>query len=100
MKKQYYFASIGAEYCYTKEYFIERMKQEGLEEIEVYKAVPDTEKGIFWCKAIQECGVDSSSSCGTKNCEDYEPRNGKNGCCKHYSTRVYRWGEAVKLTLN
>ena len=98
MKKQFYFKNEDAEVCYTEEYFKNYMEQEGITKIEVMQAVPDKEKGIFWCKHEAFCGDDSSESCG-KQCNAYAPRNGKSGCCKYYTTTIYLHGELITLRL-
>ena len=81
--------------CYTKDYFIEKYATE--DEIVLYEAITDRIKGIFWCKEEQFCGDDSRDSCG-KKCRAYKPRNGKSGCCKHYTTKLYTHGDRIKLT--
>lgn len=98
MKQQFYFENEDAETCYTEEYWKNYMKSEGLTKMEVMKGVPEKIKGIFWCKHEAFCGDDSSEYCG-KQCNDYAPRNGKSGCCKHYTTQLYSHGEKVVLTI-
>lgn len=98
MKKKLYFEDEDAEICYPEEHFIDHMKFEGIEAMEVNEAFPDKMKGIFWCKHEGFCGDDSSEACG-KQCTAYAPRNGKSGCCKHYTTKIYMHGEKVTLKL-
>lgn len=99
MNKQFYFKYIHSEICYDSSYFIEYMKEHNLNEIEVYKAIPDKfNDGSFWCKHGAFCGDDSSLNCG-KICNNYIPKNGKNGCCKHYTNTLYVKGEKVILKL-
>lgn len=73
-----------AELCYPKEHFMEEFQDKNLLEIRLYEAVPDKDKSYFFCRAVGEvCSIDSYSfGCG-KNCDDYCPRNGKSGICKH-----------------
>jgi len=99
MKKQYYFESANSETCWTADYFESRMIEEGVKEITVYAAIPDKIPGVFWCTEHLYCGDDSAESCGNQ-CIEYEPRNGKNGCCRHHRSTVYELGGAVKLTLD
>jgi len=94
-KKKLYFENEDAENCYSEEYFQDKMKEEGLEELTVLEANKSKEKEYIYCTAIDSCG--ESSNCG-KECEDYEPRNGKNGCCRHRRT-IYEYGEEVTLKL-
>jgi len=98
MKKQLYFENEDSEICYTKDHFIDQMKFEVITEMEVNEAIPDKLNGIFWCKHEAFCGDDSSETCG-KQCTSYKPINGKNGCCKYYTTRIYVWGEKIKLKI-
>jgi len=99
MKEQFYFKNEDAEICYTKDYFIDDMKFEGITELEVMKAIPDKVGGIFWCKVECFCGDDSQDTCG-RQCQHYSPRNGISGCCRHYTTRLYTHGEKVILKIN
>jgi len=99
MKKQYYFEDEDAEVCHQLDHWEEHMRTEGLTEIEVMKAVPDKIPGIFWCRHVEFCGEDSSDTCGNQ-CNGYKPRNGKSGCCKHYTTQIYTHGEKIVLKLS
>ncbi len=55
-------------------------------------AIPDKSKDYFYCKAKGECYTtimdNGLRSCG-KECDEYEPRNGKNGVCR-YRTHTYK----------
>lgn len=99
MKKEFYFKDEDSEICYTKDHFEDVMRFDKVTEMEVVEAIPDKIDGIFWCKAIAFCGDNSSDTCG-KQCKHYAPRNGKSGCCKHYTTRIYTWGDKVTLKLD
>lgn len=98
MKKQFYFKDEDALVCYTEDRFLEVMKFKKLKEMEVTEAILTKNSGYFWCK--HECfrGVDSKNTCG-KQCYAYKPRNGKSGCCIHYSKKVYLHGEKITLKL-
>jgi hypothetical protein len=98
MKKQFYFENEDAEVCYTEDYWKASMRMDETTEIDVMQAVPDKEKGIFWCKHEAFCGDDSTDTCG-KQCYAYAPRNGKSGCCKYYTTTIYLHGDLVTLKL-
>jgi hypothetical protein len=75
------------------------MKDEGLSEIEVYKAEPEKQSHIFWCEENSFCGCDTSETCGKLNCDQYHPRNGKNGRCKFHSATLYAHGEKIILKI-
>ena len=93
-----YFRTSDSQICHTKKYFTDELGPG--ETIEVFNAIPKViGGGVFWCKIHCFCGDDSSETCGVSNCYDYEPRNGKNGCCKHHSTLVYVPVEKIILKL-
>lgn len=100
MRKQFYFKRESCEKCYTKEYFKDYMKENGITEIEVFEAIPEKINGIFWCKYYETCADRSYDidSCG-KDCKHYTPRNGKSGCCKYYSNILYTHGEKVTFKI-
>ena len=97
--KKLYFENEDAENCYYEAYFQQKMKEEGLEELTVLEANKSKEKEYFYCKAVGEVGArpPQGDPCG-KECELYEPRNGKSGCCKSYGG-IYEHGEEVTLKL-
>ena len=84
-KKLYFCHQIDEELCCTLEHFLEEMKERNLTEIKVARARRQTKSPYYFCKAIGECGIKppEGEPCGS-NCCDYQPRNGKSGCCKHY----------------
>lgn len=83
MKKFYFCESINEKLCFTKDYFLEKMKERGLKELELTEAIIDIGGEFFFCKAIGEVGEKSEGGCG-KECKLYEPRNGKSGICKEW----------------
>ena len=93
-----YFEDSDSEVCYPLDYFTDSMDSSE-SEITLYEAIPDKIPGCFWCKVQYFCGDDSRDTCG-KQCNDYKPRNGKSGCCKHYATTLYIHGEKVTLKTN
>lgn len=100
MKKQYYFADVNSEICYTKEKFLDDMKADGVNQMTVLEAYPyKAVGGIFWCKHDCFCADGSSEHCGKDNCINYSPRNGKSGCCKYYTKELYGHGDEVVLKL-
>ena len=95
----YYFKHSGSEICYTKAYFDNYMKQNGLTEIEVYNAEREKIPGIFWCKEHQFCGDGTLDTCGKRNCNDYKPRNKVSGCCVHHTSWLYTHTDKITLKL-
>lgn len=91
-KKEFYFGSEDDEKCYTLDYHIAEARSENLKEVVLFKAEKYTVKDVFWCRSEGE--VTESGYCG-KQCENYEPRNGKSGMCKHRSNIFYQPGERV-----
>mgnify|MGYP000968237924 FL=1 len=88
MKSKLYFLTADAELCYKGEYLLE---EAGVDELEVYSANPIKDDSLFYCKEFESCG--EKGECG-KDCEGYEPRNGKSGCCKHLG-QLYEHGDKV-----
>ena len=84
---KYYFSDNDEENCFTLEVHKQQMKENEETERTVFKAVKSDVKDWFYCKAIGEVSVKAPEGepCG-KECELYEPRNGKSGCCKSFAT--------------
>ena len=76
---KYYFEKIDSEKCYNKNYFIELMKDNDITEMEVYPAIIEYDTDYFWCAEFEEA-CEKGEGCG-RWCEEYKPRNGKNGRC-------------------
>jgi len=95
---KYYFIGEGDELCYN----LARVKNEfyGETSAEVYEAIPVKMDNIFYCRFFNTCGEKGCDfdKCG-KECIEYDPRNGKSGCCKHYSKRFYEPGNKITLKL-
>lgn len=98
MKHKYYFERSDSEICYSVDHFKDIMKYDKIDELEVYEAIPEIFKDIFWCKVECFCGDDSKDSCG-KQCKSYNPRNGKSGCCKNFTHHLFAHGEKTVLKL-
>lgn len=97
MKKSY-FLTEDNEICWNEDHFQNIMKQEGLTEIEVFKAELMYEKGLFWCSEHSFSGDGTNDYCGKKNgCNEYDPRNGKNGRCRHHKLELYAPGDKIIL---
>ena len=96
--KRLFFESKYDEICHDESYFQCQMKYEKLKEINVFKAEPYKEKGIFWCSEYSFYGDGTDEYCGKKNgCDEYEPRNRKNGRCKFHSVNLYTHGDEIIL---
>ena len=99
-KKKFYFRFNDSDTCYQEDHFQQIMKDENLDAIGVFEAIPAIiGGGVFWCKEHQFCGNDSSYTCGRYNCKQYEPRNGKNGRFRYHSEWLYEYGDKVVLHL-
>lgn len=98
--KKYYFSNIDEENCWTKKYFLEEMKEQGLTELQVNLAERVLRTNYFFCKAVGLVGEKGNEFdlCG-KNCDLYKPRNGKSGCCKHRGF-CYEPGKEFILNIN
>ena len=95
MPKKYYFQYSEDEQCYPLSYFKEKMIEDNLNEITLIEAEKMDVTDYFWCSEYYTVG--EKGECG-KFCKKYEPRNGKSGCCKHYSTQFYELSDK-KITI-
>jgi hypothetical protein len=86
MAEQLYFASKNDEICYHRSYFERLMEFENFDEMILYKAKRQDVDVFFWCNHFESIGA--KGNCGLE-CRAYTPKNGKNGCCKHYSLKLY-----------
>jgi hypothetical protein len=96
MAKKYFVDIFNDCFCYTKERIIDMMKVDGIKEVKAYEALREINRDFFWCNEFGEVG-EKGQSCG-KQCGSYEPRNGKNGCCKHVG-HLYVKGEELTLSV-
>lgn len=92
MKNKLYFGGKDEEYCFSKQYWIDRMKEAGETEMKAFLAKAVSSPDYFFCQAVDEMG--EKGSCG-KLCEDYEPRNGRSGICKHNGRLYYPYKEVL-----
>ena len=91
-----YFQNDDSEYAFSIDYFKEYMRNNNLKEMKVFEAKIETGARFFFCREFGEVG-EVGESCGTI-CQEYSPRNGKNGRCRH-SAHVYEKGEPVLIKL-
>ena len=62
------------------------MEQEQIESFDLYEAENIQIDGAFFCNCFELAG--NKGICG-KECYMYNPRNGKSGCCKHYTNNIF-----------
>lgn len=96
LKMSKFYFQKNDENCYSLDYHRDYMKDNGLNELELFEAKRETGAGYFFCKEFMEVG-EVGEGCG-RFCEKYQPNNGKNGRCKHYGY-VYEQTDK-KITLN
>lgn len=97
MKKLYFSGEDNC--CYDIGYWRQLINDEDTQEIELTEAIPYKLGGFFWCKEIMEIGEVGDLACGS-HCPNYDPRNGKSGCCKHYSKIFYEPGNKKIILKN
>ena len=92
-----YFSEHNVGWSMTKADILEHMREYDIEQIKVIEAIPMTDSDCFLCRAYRELRVKppEGEPCG-KSYEEYEPRNGKWGICKHYG-KTYEEGQAFML---
>jgi hypothetical protein len=71
------------------------MELEGVESLDLYGAEKIGNSDYFFCKCFELAG--NKGICG-KECYMYNPRNGKSGCCIHYSKLLFKKTDE-KITL-
>ena len=94
MSKYYFEKSNYYENCYTLDYWIQAVEDEG-RDIVLIEAKMVTGDGTFYCSEFGEVGYTGDSDCGIA-CDYYKPRNGKNGRCK-FSKNCYEPKEGGKI---
>lgn len=96
--KQLYFENSDSNICYPLDYIKDRMREDGVTEKTVWTAVPEKFRSYAWCKDAFDIIDINDNLCG-KDCKSYSPRNGKSGCCKHYTRTMYEMGETKTIKL-
>lgn len=59
------------------------MIEQNIQETTVFDVVRDTGSGMFYCNEYMEFGDSGEKLCNKKDCDKYQPRNKKSGCCIH-----------------
>ena len=85
MKPKLYFER-GSELCYTKAAILERLKEQGLRQVEVFEAEKESVPGFRWCRYKGD--MIETGSCD-RSCEGYNPCNGRSGRCMHLGNNFY-----------
>lgn len=67
--------------CYTLAHHLDQMEENMQAERKLYRARPEVGSSTRYCTEYGE-HVERGEGCG-KACDSYEPRNGKNGLCRH-----------------
>jgi hypothetical protein len=97
MKKQkLYFRSIDNTFCEPLEDILNDAKFEGLSEIKVIEADPDTDTtDHIWCRHYGE--VTERSDCSKSVCPHYESKSGRGKCSS--KGKLYYHGEEVTFKI-
>lgn len=92
-----YFSGNDDEHCYPLAYHLSIAKDDGLTEIRLFEAEPETVPGMFWCTAVED--VSEEGNCG-RECDFYNPRNLKSGICSYKHKKFYVKGKEVLFLTN
>ena len=93
--KKLYFENKDANICYPLQTHLERAKEEGLKEIELFEAIPDTmNKDIVWCTEIES--TSEKSECN-KNCPYYKAPIKGHIC--DLRGKLMNFGEKIKFNV-
>jgi hypothetical protein len=98
MSEYYFCEKICDERCYTLATLIDMAKLEGLSEIKVSPAKIVTREDYAYCSFYQDAIEVRAGDCG-KLCHDYQPRNGKNGRCRHSKNCYEPTDEQIIITI-
>lgn len=95
MKKNKLYFANDDDMAYPIDWHIFKMKEAGINKLDVFKAEVERGTGYFFCRFNQQVG--ETGNCG-KLCIGYDPRNGKSGICKNYGY-VYSRGDKKTIQL-
>ena len=89
-----YFKNIDSEFCHPLESFLEEAKQDGLENITLYEAIPDGKNPHFvWCLHYGDCI--ERDDCRKSECTHYTSKSGR-GLCSNRGI-LYQHGEKANF---
>jgi hypothetical protein len=101
MKRQLYQeANKGSEYVYDLEHFKDILNDSDEEEIVLDVMQREINGDAMWCKKEGEFVVRGEDNCGKRNCNKYEPCNGKSGKCRHLTWCYIPSGKQVIIKRN
>lgn len=78
MSKKFYFGSEDDTFCFPIKSILADAKAEGLQQVEVFEAVPDSHGDHIWCTHYGE--VVERGECKKSQCEKYTSKTGKGVC--------------------
>ena len=82
--------------AYPADLHLDEITGSEVPERRLYRARVEKGGNYFWCRAHYEVG-EKGEGCG-RQCDDYEPRNGRNGRCR-YSAPCYEADRSEVLVL-
>jgi hypothetical protein len=91
-----YFVRDFSENCFPLKYWKNKIKEDKLESLVLYKAELDTKSWHFYCTQFGSVGS-VGEGCG-KECEKYSPRNGKSGRCRFSNNCYLETDKKIVLT--
>lgn len=98
MNKRKYYIGEDSELYYHLECFLNEMKENKIDKIQVEETIIDHNNRYRWCNK-NDIIIENDAGCCGKDCEYYNPKNGKNGCCIHL-TYCYNYGDKYVLYSN
>ena len=97
-KRKLYFCESVDDCSWTKDQFIDWMKENHVGELTLTEVKREIKSDYFYCRANDSCGERGDGECG-RLCIDYEPRNGKSGICKHWAHTVEPTGQLINVVV-
>lgn len=98
MKEKMYFEVDRWESCFPLQHFLDEIDRDQNLVFKLQIAKRIKSDGTFYCITEGECFDNDGTICGERNCQFYEPRNGKNGICKSHRNCYEPVGEELTLT--
>jgi len=84
LTERYFFRDDEKEYCYRLQTHIRYMRRNKLKSMNLWLAKREPNTPYSFCKYFKEFIARKNNNCGNSCLLGYEPRNGKNGICKHH----------------
>jgi hypothetical protein len=89
---------LEEDFCYTLEKIKKEAKKKGLNQIEIFEAEKEIGSDAFFCNKYSEIMGKGFGYCG-KECNFYQPRNGKSGICKHNKPTYLKTNKKLIINL-